>query len=133
MRTTRLAAFALALLLAVGCGEILGELDNANNLAGKPGGNRTSPAPGNPGAVPNPALPGAPKPGPEGEGKTLTTVLSQAKDWLGLGEDAKSRRLPPDPNDPLVLCRLGGSNSFMLKSGCLNRQGTVVANKGTPH
>jgi hypothetical protein len=133
MRRTRLAAFALALLLAVGCGEILGELDNANNLAGKPGGNRTSPAPGNPGAVPNPALPGAPKPGPEGEGKTLTTVLSQAKDWLGLGEDAKSRRLPPDPNDPLVLCRLGGSNSFMLKSGCLNRQGTVVANKGTPH
>ena len=133
MRRTRLAAFALALLLAVGCGEILGELDNANNLAGKPGGNRTSPAPGNPGAVPNPALPGAAKPGPEGEGKTLTTVLSQAKDWLGLGEDAKSRRLPPDPNDPLVLCRLGGSNSFMLKSGCLNRQGTVVANKGTPH
>ena len=133
MRTTRLAAFALALLLAVGCGEILGELDNANNLAGKPGGNRTSPAPGKPEAATNPALPGAPPPGPEGEGKTLTTVLSQAKDWLGLGEDAKSRRLPPDPNDPLVLCRLGGSNSFMLKSGCLNRQGTVVANKGTPH
>jgi len=133
MRTTRLAAFALAMLLAVGCGEILGELDNANDLAGKPGGNRTSPAPGKPEAATNPALPGAPPPGPEGEGKTLTTVLSQAKDWLGLGEDAKSRRLPPDPNDPLVLCRLGGSNSFMLKSGCLNRQGTVVANKGTPH
>ena len=133
MRTTRLAAFALALLLAVGCGEILGELDNANNLAGKPTGNRTSPAPGNPGAVPNPALPGAPKPGPEGEGKTLTTVLSQAKDWLGLGEDAKKRRLPPDPNDPMVLCRLGGSNSFMLKSGCLNRRGTVVASKGVAH
>jgi len=132
MRTTRLAALALASLLAVGCGEILGELDNANNLAGKPGGNRASPAPGKPGAVTNPDPPGA-SPGPEGEGKTLTTVLSQAKDWLGLGEDAKNRRLPPDPNDPMVLCRLGGSNSFMLKSGCLNRRGAVVANKGVPH
>ncbi len=133
MRTTRLAAFALALLLAVGCGEILGELDNANTLAGKPTGNRTSPTPGKPGAATNPAPPGAPRPGPEGEGKTLTTVLSQAKDWLGLGEDAKNRRLPPDPNDPMVLCRLGSSNSFMLKSGCLNRRGVVVANKGVAH
>jgi len=132
MRTTRLAAFALTLLLAVGCGQILGELDNANNLAGKPGGNRKSAAPGKPGAATNPAPPGAP-PGPEGEGKSLTTVLSQAKDWLGLGEEAKNRRLPPDPNDPMVLCRLGSSNSFMLKSGCLNRRGVVVANKGVAH
>jgi hypothetical protein len=131
MRSTRLAALALALLLAVGCGEILGELDNANNLAGKPTGNRQSPAPGKSGAVTNPAPPGAPL--PEGEGKTLTTALSQAKDWLGLGEDAKKRRLPPDPNDPMVLCRLGGSNGFMLKSGCLNRRGTVVASKGVAH
>ena len=132
MRTTQLAAFALASFLAVGCGQILGELDNANNLAGKPGGNRKSPAPGKPGAVTNPAPPGA-APGPEGEGKSLTTVLSQAKDWLGLGEEAKNRRLPPDPNDPMVLCRLGSSNSFMLKSGCLNRRGVVVANKGVAH
>jgi len=132
MRTTRLAAFALTLLLAVGCGQILGELDNANNLAGKPGGNRKSAAPGKPGAATNPAPPGA-APGPEGEGKSLTTVLSQAKDWLGLGEEAKNRRLPPDPNDPMVLCRLGSSNSFMLKSGCLNRRGVVVANKGVAH
>jgi len=132
MRTTRLAAFALTLLLAVGCGQILGELDNANNLAGKPGGNRKSAAPGKPGAATNPAPPGA-APGPEGEGKSLMTVLSQAKDWLGLGEEAKNRRLPPDPNDPMVLCRLGSSNSFMLKSGCLNRRGVVVANKGVAH
>jgi hypothetical protein len=133
MRPTRLAAFALALLLAAGCGDILHELDNANEVAGKASGNRLPPAPGKAPAAVKPALPGATPPGPEGEEKTGPTVLSRVQGWLGLAEDRKDGRLPPDPNDPMVICRLAGSNSFMLKSGCLNRRGTVVASKGVPH
>ena len=51
----------------------------------------------------------------------------------GLGDAPKDSRRPPDHNDPMVSCRLGGSISFMLKSGCVNRRGTVIASKGVPH
>jgi hypothetical protein len=137
MRTPRFAALALAALLAAGCGDILDEINNANDLASKPSGNRPSPAAGQarpPGKVavkPGAAAPaGAPKPAEAKPGKGL---IAQVQAWLGLGDGSRDGRLPPDPNDPMVICRLDGSSSFMLKSGCLHRRGSVVASKGVPH
>ena len=125
----RLAALALAGLLVSACGDILDEVDKANELASKPSGNRpVAPVPGaKPGAAP-PSQAGPPAKA-EGEGPGL---LDRVQGLLGLGEPREGSRLPPDPNDPMVLCRLDGSTGFMLKSGCINRRGTVLASKGVP-
>jgi hypothetical protein len=133
MRSPRLALLVMLALLGAGCGEILKEIDNANDLAGKPTGNRPGAAPGKAPAAARsgtPAPAGAPKPE---ETKEAPGIVAQVQAWLGLDGEAKDRRRPPDPNDPMVVCRLGGSTSFMLKSGCLNRSGSVVASKGVPH
>jgi hypothetical protein len=150
MRPIPLAALALAALLAAGCGDILRELDTANDLASTPSGNKPPPAGANPGAKPAPgaapaaapaaATPGAPAaaatkpPGAAPEApKEPPGLIAQILAWVGLGGAPKDSRRPPDPNDPMVSCRLGGSLSFMLKSGCINRRGTVIASKGVPH
>lgn len=122
-------AFTLALLTAVGCGEILGEVDRANELASKPTGNRPAPAAG---AVRPGAKRPTPPPAQEEAPGAAEKLVSQVQSLLGLGGAPKDGRLPPDPNDPMVLCRLDGSTSFMLKSGCIHRRGTVVASKGVP-
>ena len=133
MRPIRPAALVLAALLASGCGEIFGELDHANDLASKPSGNRPpAAAPG--GALAAKSPPSAAGPAATGaEQEAAPTVLARVQGWLGLEGARQDGRRPPDPNDPMVLCRIGGSSSFMLKSGCLNRRGTVVAGKGVPH
>ena len=138
MRTYRLAALATAALLAAGCGDIFREIDHANDLASQPSGNRPPPAAGKaPATGAAPVTPAAPpaaagpnaKPAADGAENGL---VARVEGWLGLGSDENVRR-PPDPNDPMVLCRLDGTSGFMLKSGCINRRGTVVANKGVPH
>jgi len=139
MRPIRLSALAVALFLAAGCGDILHELDNANDLASKPSGNRppqgpaSTPAPGS--AAPPGAASAAAKPPAAGPAapKESPGVVAQVESWLGLGDAPKDSRRPPDPNDPMVSCRLGGSLSFTLKSSCVNRRGTVLASKGVPH
>jgi hypothetical protein len=115
----RLTALVLAASLAGGCGQILDEIDHANEIAGKPGGGnlKGKPAPGQKSSAPEEA---------SGPG-----LLARVEGWLGLGEkDERAGRAPRDPNDPMVICRLGPSTAFMLKSSCLNRKGTVVADKG---
>lgn len=134
MRLHRLAALGFAALLAAGCGEILAEIDHANDLAGKPSGNRPPPAAGRPPEKgPAPTAATARTGRADGASETEQSLVSRLEGWLGLGSGAKDDRRPPDPNDPMVLCRLDGSTGFMLKSGCVNRRGTVVANKGVPH
>ncbi len=130
MVSIRALTCALALLASAGCGEILGEVDRANELASKPTGNRPPPPAGaaRPG-MKRPATPPAEESGDEG---VVAKLVSQAQSMLGLGGKDEHRRLPPDPNDPMVMCRLGGSTSFMLKSGCINRRGSVIASKGVP-
>ncbi|CAG1006971.1 hypothetical protein MYXO_03531 [Myxococcaceae bacterium] len=112
----RYAVLAFIGIAASACGEIFGEVDKANDLASKPSGNRPA------------AAAAVPEPEPEAPG-----IVDRVQGLLGMGEPAKPGRRPPDPNDPMVLCRLGGSNSYMLKSGCINRRGTVVASKGPAH
>ena len=138
MRANRIAALAVAALLAAGCGDILREIDHANDLAGQPSGNRPPPAAGKaPASGAAPATPAPPpaaaasKPAPAADAAD-EGLVARVEGWLGLGSDENARR-PPDPNDPMVLCRLEGTSGFMLKSGCINRRGTVVANKGVPH
>ncbi len=121
MRASRIAPLALSALLAAGCSDIMSELDNATVQASKPGGN--SPPPAQP-------APGAAK--AEEKEKEGPSVIARVQGMLGMGEPLEAGRIPKDPNDPMVVCRLGGSTSFMLKSGCLNRLGTVVSSKGVP-
>ncbi len=119
MGLLRLTVLVLAASLASGCGQILDEIDHANEIAGKPGGGKQAgkPAPGQKSPAPQ-----------EASGPTL---LARVEGWLGLGEkEDGARRVPRDPNDPMVVCRLGPSTAFMLKSSCLNRKGTVVSSKG---
>lgn len=131
-----LSGIAIAATLSLGCGDILKEIDNANDLAGKPTGMRPGAAPPKPGAGPpktgasGATAPGA-KPGAASEEPdTITRLVSQVKQLLGLEPEDGRRRSRPDPNDPMVLCRLPGSTGYMLKSGCINRQGRVIASKG---
>lgn len=135
---SRIVPFLLVALLLGGCGGILDELDNANELAGKPTGLRPpEPKGAKPGAVtkstkaPSGAAT-APSAKPEEEGMTVASLYEQAKGLVGLAPETEGGRLPPDPNDPMVLCRLSGSTGYMLKSGCINRKGSVIASKGVP-
>lgn len=114
-----LAALVAVALLGAGCGEILNEVDKANELAGKPSGNRP--------AGPAPGEKAAPKAEAEGPG-----LVDRVQGLLGWKEPGEGGRRPPDPNDPMVLCKLNGSTGYMLKSGCVNRRGTVLASKGVP-
>lgn len=115
-----LPALALAALLTAGCGDILHEIDGANDLAGKPTGSRPAGAPSQ--APPAAAAESGP-----------AALLARMKGWVGLAEEPNGQRRPRDPNDPMVTCRVEGSTRFMLKSGCIAQQGTVVATKGVPH
>jgi hypothetical protein len=122
MRGSRIALLALAAFLVAGCGDINRELDNANKAAGIPGGN--SPPPAQP-------APGDAK-AADAKEKESPSVIARVQGMLGMGDPKEAGHAPKDPNDPMVVCRLGGSTSFMLKSGCLNRLGTVVSSKGVP-
>jgi hypothetical protein len=137
MRQVRLASLALAALLSAACGDVLHELDAANELASKPGGNRPVPVTGQPSPGPGGAAPATPAGAaavkPAAPAAEEPGILARVEGWLGIGGAQQNARRPPDPNDPMVVCRLGGSASFMLKSGCVNRQGVVVANKGAAH
>ena len=120
MRNGRLRTLALlaALGLAAGCGEILDEVDKANDLAGKPTGMRVGPAP-----VPEKSEPEEASPG----------VVAQLQGWVEQQLGTKPPEKPGrDPDDRLVSCRVAGTTSYMLRSACLSRAGTVVADKGKP-
>lgn len=127
-RRSRVAAAALVGLLATGCGEILDEMDKANDLAGKAASARAASAA--PGAKPGP--PGAREQAAAEAAAEGPGLLDRAKGLLGLSDAKEGGRRPPDPNDPMVLCKLNGSTGYMLKSGCVNRRGTVLASKGVP-
>lgn len=132
MHAPRFAALALAALLAGGCGDILREIDHANDLASAPSGGRSQPARSGPSA-PATATREAPPAHAQGSADDGPGLVARAKAWIGLADADRPGRRPPDPNDPMVLCRLDGASGFMLKSGCINRRGTIVANKAPAH
>jgi len=107
------------------CGEINAELDKANELAGQPMGGQGSAAKA---AAREKAQ--EEQPGEAPEGGAASEILASVKGWI---DEATGNAPPPrpghDPDDPVVSCRLGGSTSWMLKSACLSRSGTVLREK----